>query len=154
MDEIDRMICDTVQRDGKLSSAGLARAVGLPVSTANDRLRRLEAQGVIAAWRAVLDPMRVGAGLCAFVLVDMAHDGEADAVAALRARAEVMELHHVSGAHSYLLKLRVRAMPDVQRFLADVLKPLAAVQRTETIFALETLKETSEVCVASGGTAA
>ncbi len=148
MDTIDKKICELVQRDGKASSAVLAEAVGLSLSAANERLRRLDATGVIRAWRGVLDPARVGAGLCAFVLVDMSFAGEVDAAAVLAARAEVQELHHVSGAHSYMMKVRVADMPAMQRFLTEVVKPLAAVTRTETIFALETLKETSEVAVA------
>lgn len=148
MDDIDLTICDLIQRDGRASSAQLAEAVGLSVSAANERLRRLDAAGVVAAWRGVLDPARVGAGLCGFVLVDMRFEGEREAAEALAARPEVQELHHVSGAHSYLMKLRVADMPAMQRFLTEVVKPLAAVTRTETIFALETLKETSEVAVA------
>ena len=142
MDDIDRQLCEMIQADGKSSTAALAEAVGLPLSTAADRLRRLQASGVVRGWHAALDPGLVGAPLCAFVLVDMAHAGEAEAGAALAARPEVQELHHISGAHSYLLKLRLADMAAAQRFLAEVLKPLPAVTRTETIFALETLKET------------
>jgi Lrp/AsnC family leucine-responsive transcriptional regulator len=142
MDDIDRKICRLVQQDGKVSTATLAEAVGLPLSTAADRLRRLAAAGVIRGWEARLDAARVGVPLCAFVLVDMDYEGEADAAAALAARPEVLELHHVSGAHSYLMKLRLIDMAAAQRFLAEVVKPLAAVNRTETIFALDTVKET------------
>lgn len=147
MDDIDRIICETVQRDGRASSAAIAEAAGVPTSTANDRLRRLTSTGTIKGWHAVLDEDRVGAGLACFVLIDMGHAGEEEAVQAICARAEVQELHHISGARSYLAKLRVRDMAAVQRFLADVIKPLSAVQRTETIFSLKTYKETSQVLV-------
>ena len=140
MDRIDRKICEIVQTNGKVSSAALAEAIGAPVSTTNDRLRRLDASGAIVAWRGVLDPERVGAGLCAFVFVDMAYEGEADAAASLCEAPEVLELHHISGAHSYLAKIRVADMPALQRFLTEVLKPLPAVQRTETVVALRKFK--------------
>lgn len=148
MDNIDRKICELIQSDGRLSSSALAKSIGLPVSTANDRLRRLEASGIIAGWSGLLSPEHVGAALCGFVLIDMAHDGEAEAAQALIAAPEVLELHHISGAHSYLLKARVRDMADMQRFLAEVVKPLPAVTRTETVFALDTLKETRAVRIA------
>lgn len=148
MDHVDRKICDHLQRDGRASSSDIAAAAGVPTSTAHDRVRRLTASGVISGWRAVLDPDRVGAGLACFVLIDMHYTGEEEAVAALAAQAEVQELHHISGAHSYLAKLRVPDMAAMQRFLSEVVKPLAAVARTETIFALHSIKETSEVCVA------
>lgn len=147
MDIIDRKIANLTQNDGRRSSAEIAAAVGVSVSTANDRVRRLAAKGVITAWRAVLDPRSVGAGLCCFLLVDMAYAGEEEARSALVARPEVQEMHHISGAHSYLLKVRVADTHAMQRFLQDHVKPLAAVQRTETIFVLDSVKETTEVLI-------
>ena len=151
MDTIDRKICEVIQRDGRASSAAIAEAAGVPTSTSNDRMRRLAAHGTILGWHAALDPHRVGAGLAGFVLIDMGYDGEAEAVEALCARPEVMELHHISGAHSYLLKLRLQDIDAVQSFLAEVVKPLAAVHHTETIFALKTHKETAAMLVATDG---
>ena len=148
MDSLDRKICEIVQTDGRSSSAEIAAAVGVSVSTANERVRKLAASGVVTAWRGVLDPLKVGAGLCGFALVDMAYDGEEEAKAALMRRPEVQELHHISGAHSYLMKVRVADTAAMQRFLQEVVKPLKAVQRTETIFVLETVKETTEVLIA------
>ena len=148
MDIIDRTIAKLVQRDGRASSAAIAEAAGVPTSTANDRVRRLTASGTIRGWHAELDPDRVGAGVACFVLIDMDYEGEDEAVAVLSMRPEVMELHHISGAHSYLAKLRVKDMAVLQKFLAEVAKPLDAVKNTETIIALKTHKETSEVFVA------
>lgn len=148
MDKNDRQIAEILQQDGRRSSAEIAEAVGLSVSTANERVRRLVATGVVTAWRAVLDPVRVGAGLCGFVLVDMAYDGEEEAKLVLARCPEVQEMQHISGAHSYLLKVRVADTRAMQRFLQEVVKPLRAVQRTETAFVLETVKETTEVLVA------
>ena len=148
MDGIDRKICELVQADAKRPTASIAEAVGLPLSTAADRLKRLQASGAIRGWHAALDPALLGAGLCAFVLVDMAFDGEAEAAAALASAPEVQELHHISGPHSYLMKLRLADMPALQAFLADRVKPLPAVTRTETILALDTVKETAAIAIA------
>ena len=73
----------------------------------------------------------------------MGYDGEAEACSALVAHDEVMELHHISGAHSYLMKLRTRDTASLQAFLATHVKPLPAVERTETLISLEALKESS-----------
>ncbi|MDJ0893908.1 MAG: Lrp/AsnC family transcriptional regulator [Alphaproteobacteria bacterium] len=150
MDEIDRHISDLVQRNGRASSAEIAGAVGVSVSTANERVRRLAASGVIRAWRGVLDPDRVGAGLCSFMLVDVSYEGEEAVKAALSACPEVQEMHHVSGAHSYLLKVRLTDTHALQAFLQDKVKPLNGVERTETILVLETIKETTEVLIGGG----
>ena len=63
------------------------------------------------------------------------------------ARAEVMELHHISGAHSYLMKVRTTDTAGLQRFLQTVVKPIPAVLRTETLLSLAALKETLTVPV-------
>lgn len=143
MDEIDSKICEMIQVDGRLSSAELAREVGLSLSAANERLRRLEARGVISAWRAVLNAEAVGLPLLAFMLIDMTFEGEEEAKRELAAAKEVQELHHISGAHSYLMKLRVRSTQHLQQFLSEKVKPLKAVTRSETIFVLESVKETT-----------
>jgi len=148
MDNIDRKICGIIQRDGRKSSAEIAEVVGVSVSTANERVRRLASTGVITAWRGVLDPVQAGAGLCGFILLDMAYEGEAEAIEVLEQRQEIQELHHISGAHSYLAKIRVADTAALQDFLQTIVKPLAAVQRTETIFVLDTVKETTEVVIA------
>ncbi|RYH11577.1 Lrp/AsnC family transcriptional regulator [Tropicimonas sp. IMCC6043] len=147
MDTIDRKICDLLQSSGRASSAELADAVGLSVSSANERVRRLSAQGIVTGWRAQLDPEAVGAALCALVFIDMDYTGEAEACAALIARPEVMELHHVSGPHSYLAKIRVKDSAALQRFLQEQLKPFPAVRRTETLLSLQALKESGAVAI-------
>ncbi|WP_127112649.1 Lrp/AsnC family transcriptional regulator [Shimia sediminis] len=141
MDIFDRKIANRLQRFGRLSSADLAQEVGVSVSTANERVRRMASGGEIRGWHAHLNPDAVGAGLCCFVLVDMTYDGEADACAALVTHDEVMELHHVAGAHSYMMKLRTRDTASLQAFLAEHVKPLPAVLRTETLISLDALKE-------------
>jgi Lrp/AsnC family leucine-responsive transcriptional regulator len=151
MDNIDRNICTIVQNDGRASSAEIAEAVGVSISTANERVRRLVSQGTIRGWRGQLNPKTVGAGLCAFILIDMAYEGETEACELLISRDEVMELHHISGAHSYMAKIRVKDAHALQYFLAKVLKPIGAIQKTETILSLEALKETGTMLIASMG---
>ncbi len=148
MDDTDHRIAGLLQINGRRSSAEIAEAVGLSVSSANERVRRLSGLGIIKAWRAVLDAERVGAGLCGFVLIDMSFEGEEEAKRAIAACPEVQELHHISGAHSYLMKFRVADTGKLQAFLQERIKPLKAVERTETLIVLETVKETSEVLIA------
>jgi Lrp/AsnC family leucine-responsive transcriptional regulator len=147
MDQIDRKICNILQHDARTSSTDIAAAVGLSVSSANERVKRLTTNGIIVASRAILDARQVGAGTCAFMIIDMSYDGESEAKAALSACAEVQEMHHVSGQHSYFLKVRIADTQALQNFLQDHVKPLKAITRTETIFVLQTVKETTEVLV-------
>lgn len=147
MDKIDRKIASILQKDGRTPSAEIAESVGTSVSTANERVRRLASTGKITATRAILEPASMGASLCAFILVDMDYTGESAAKAHLAQRPEVQELHHISGGHSYMVKVRVADTAAMQRFLQKELKPLKAVTHTETLIVLETAKETTELLI-------
>ncbi|MDR3514753.1 MAG: Lrp/AsnC family transcriptional regulator [Azospirillaceae bacterium] len=146
MDELDLQILRLLQSDNRRAAAELAEIVGLSVSATSDRVRRLNATGVIAANRAVVDARQVGATLCAFIFVDLEPRADERALAAaLRAVPEVLEAHHITGPHAWLLKLRVRDTAALQHLLVDQLKPLPGVLRTETIIVLDTAKETTEL---------
>jgi Lrp/AsnC family transcriptional regulator, leucine-responsive regulatory protein len=147
MDSIDKQIAGLLQSDAQLSSAQVGAATGLSVSAAGERVRRMTSSGTISAWRAVFDPASLGLNLLAFVLVDMRYQGETEAKLAIASLPEVQEIHHISGAHSYLVKIRVPDTAALQQLLQDKVKPLEAVTRTESIIVLETVKETSEVVI-------
>lgn len=147
MDEIDRKIAKIVQANGRSSSAEIAAAVGVSVSTANERVRRLTSSGIIKAWRAVLEPKKVNSNLCALILLDVGYDGEEKTMAKLASYPEIQEIHHISGAHSYMLKIRVADTAALQDFLQSNVKPLGAITATESMIVLETLKETTELCI-------
>jgi Lrp/AsnC family leucine-responsive transcriptional regulator len=148
MDRIDQKIAGLIQANSQRSNAEIARHVGVSVSTANERLRKLTASGAISAWRGVLDSQRFGAGLCAFVFVDTEYEGEDALRSALTGCPEVQELHHVSGSHSYLVKIRVADTAAMQAFLQHRLKRQPGVRKTESIIVLETVKETTEIAIA------
>ncbi len=144
MNEIDRKILDLVQSDGRVTSAMLAAATGLSVSAANDRLHRLQERGVIAGWSARVDPGAVGLDLLAFlfVLVDRTEHNAAF-LAAASALPEVLELHHVTGEWSYLLKVRVAGTKALERLITDRIKAIPGVARSMTFIALSSAKETA-----------
>lgn len=151
MDTHDLQILQLIQSDNRRSAADIGQEIGLSISAVSDRLRRLNASGAVAANRAVIDPARVGITVCAFIFVDLEpRADEALFAAALRSFPEVQEAHHITGPHSWLVKVRVRDTAALQRLLSTRLKPVQGVLRTETIIVLDTAKETSELEFASG----
>src|SRR5262245_21774263 len=143
MNDIDRIILDQLQTDGTLTYAEIGIAAGLSASAVNDRLKRLKAEGVIRRMTADIDPAAVGLSLLAFVLVAVNDPGgEGRFRDAMKAAPEVLECHHLTGEFSYLLKLRLRDTAHLEFFLMDRLKPLAGVNRTHTLIALSSVKET------------
>lgn len=149
MDTHDLQILQLIQSDNRRAAADIGQAIGLSVSAVSDRLRRLNASGVIAANRAAIDPARVGMTACAFIFVDLEpRADEALFAAALRGFPEVQEGHHITGPHSWLVKVRTRDTAALQVFLTRHLKMVPGVLRTETLIALDTAKETSELALA------
>lgn len=154
MDTHDLQILQLIQSDNRRSAAEIGHEIGLSVSAVSDRLRRLNASGAITANRAAIDPARVGITACAFIFVDLEPRADEAAFAdALRGFPEVQEAHHITGPHSWLVKVRTRDTAALQVFLTRRLKAVPGVLRTETIIALDTAKETSELAfgVPGGG---
>jgi Lrp/AsnC family transcriptional regulator, leucine-responsive regulatory protein len=143
LDETDRKLLGLLQRDGLQSMAELSKAIGVAPSTLNDRVKRLGRLGVIRGTHAQLDPHALGLGLLAFVFVGWS-DGtvEAEFLRQIGTAEQVLECHHVTGGWNYLLKVRVRDTRALEAFLGDVLKQVKGLQRTETLIALSSPKET------------
>ncbi len=146
MDEIDRKILSLIQADGRRTHADLAATVGLSVSAANDRLRKLQAGGVIRGYEARLSPAALGLDICAFVEVLIERpEQEAAFLEAVTALSEVLECHHITGDYSYLLKIRARDMTHLERLVTDSIKSVPGAVRSNTVLALSTAKETLAV---------
>ncbi len=149
MDGIDRNILVALQHDGAAGLAELAKVAGLSVSATAERIKRLEERGTIRSYRADLDPAAVGCPLLAWVFVAL-RPGVNDAKFrdSLAPHEHVLECHAVTGPWSYMLKLRVAGLADLEAFVAGDLRRRVGVERTETVLALSTVKETAMLPVA------
>jgi len=134
LDAIDRKLLSLLQQDGRMSNADLARTVRMAPSAVFERVRRLERDGVIRGYGAQLDPRALERALLAFILVRTdERTGENVAGGQLAALPEVLEVHHVAGQDSYLVKVRVKDPEALGRLLRE--------RSTMSTIALETLKE-------------
>lgn len=142
LDAKDRKILQLVQRDATLAQAVIARKVGLSTAAVSERLRKLEAAGVIRRWSAIVDAAALGAQFTAFVEVFFEHPRyEAAFLKRVLVLDEVLECHHVTGEFSLLLKLRVADMAALQELLLHQLGSHDGVRQTRTVMALSTVKE-------------
>jgi Lrp/AsnC family leucine-responsive transcriptional regulator len=143
IDDIDRQLLALLQDNDRRSLAELSAEIGAAQSTLNDRIKRLVAQGIIAGFHARIDPEPVGLNLLAFVFVAWS-DPKVEPVflKKIKASPDVLECHHVTGAWNYLMKVRVGTTRDLERFLAETVKTVSGMQRTETVIVLSSAKET------------
>ena len=143
LDRIDWLLLAELQRYGRQPNAELAERVHLSPSACLRRVQRLERDGVIAGYRAELDPDHIGLGLQAFVRVQLRqHDPQTvDAFAAfVTAWDEVVACHALTGEMDYLLQVAVRDLEHFSRFLLDRLLAQAGVADVNSSFVLRTVK--------------
>ena len=146
MDVVDVKALNHLMKSGRSTWSDLGAILGMSSQSAADRVRRLEETGVIKKYAAIVDPVRAGLTLTAFVSVRLEHPRYRTAflelVDSLKA---VQECHHVTGDYDYLLKVRCASTLVLEHLVSEQLKGLAGVARTTTIVALSTMKETTEL---------
>ena len=144
--DIDRSILEILQNNARESQADIARAVGLAPSAVLERIRKLEARGVIRGYIADIDPRALDQGMLSFVAVRSEHGPDDDSVArALAACPAVLEVHHVAGEDCFLVKVRAADTEALGRLLRERLGKISTISSTRTTIVLESVKETIEL---------
>lgn len=150
IDQFDRKILALLQADARLTNNDLSERVNLSPSQCSRRRQRLEAEGFVTGYRAVLSREKLGFGLVNMVTVtlDTHNRDNARRFADLISRLpEVQEAHALTGEMDYILKVVTRDLKSLSEFVSDVLLPHASVQKVKTAIVLETLKDTASLPV-------
>lgn len=149
IDRTDVLLLTALQRDGRASYQALGSAVGLSAPAVLQRLRKLEAQGVIVGYGVRIDPGAVGRGLAAYLRV---RPGEATDVGALvrrwRAAAGILECHRLVADGAFLLKLRPADFAELEQH-ADAARRAGC--QVEVDLVSRTAFEGRDLLVESGG---
>jgi Lrp/AsnC family leucine-responsive transcriptional regulator len=136
MDDTDRTILTLLAADSRRSLADIGAQVDLAPSSVNDRIRRLTATGALRRFTVEADPAALCLPTLAFVSVALREDADEATFRDFAATHPlVLECHHVTGAWSYLLKVRTPDTAALEGFLAD-LKATRLLARTDTVIAL------------------
>ncbi len=146
LDGLDKAILQELQANGRISNAELASRITLSPAATLVRIRRLEQQGYIRQYTALLDPEKAGYDMICFVHISLqVHQSEQIQTiqSAIQEIPEVLECYHVTGEFDYLLKVIVRHRKDLQRFIVHRLTPIPGVARIYTSLALSEIKSTT-----------
>ena len=139
LDAVDRAILSLLQDNGRLANVDLADAVNLSPSACLRRVRRLEEEGFINQYVALIDPSKVGMGTNVFVEITLSSQAE-DALdafeAAVTARPEIMSCHLMAGDFDYLLRVVIDDVADYEALHRTHLAQLPGVARLVSSFAL------------------
>lgn len=143
-DETDYQILRTLQKNAKLTTKELADAVHLTPTPVFERQKRLERNGYIKKYVAVLDPERLGKGLLIFVKVKLKQInreiGE-DFQRRIQHIPEVIECYNTSGTYDYLLKIRVADMHEYQQLVLNKLGTIESLASLESTFVMSEVKQ-------------
>lgn len=151
LDTLDLRILDQLQRDGRLTMTELGERIGLSTSPCSQRVKRLEAQGVITGYHARVKPEALGRPLLVFVEITLAQKSEQIFKAVrdeLQHMPEVLECHLISGSYDYLVKARLTGMAEYRHLLGDILQRMPVPAQSNSYVVMEEVKES---CVLASG---
>lgn len=145
LDSIDRKILELLQANSNITNAQLAQEVGLSPAPTLERVKKLETQGVIKSYHAVLDMASVGLGVTTFVMVSLKGHNKENIEKFSKAIAhipEVVECHHVTGQADFILKVVAPDIPAYQNFLLEKITNIEVVDNMQSTIILSTFKDT------------
>lgn len=148
LDNYDKTILNILQSDGRLSNRDLAEQLGLSPAPCWRRVKRLEDEGYIHSYVALVNRTKINLNVIAFVEVSMDnHHPETlkpfDEV--IQKCPEILECHSVSGQCDYLLKIVIQDMEHYGRFLNDKLLQVRGIRSINTLFSLDQPKMTRKL---------
>ena len=152
IDSFDRAILQRLQQEGRISNQDLAAAVNLSPSPCLRRVRRLEEEGVIEGYAAVISQAAVGRPTNIFAEITLSSLGEDNMnafEAAVQTIPEIVECYTVSGDRDFLLRVVVEDVTAYERLLKSTLVHLPDVANMSSTFALRQVKYTTELPLGS-----
>ncbi|WP_030726547.1 Lrp/AsnC family transcriptional regulator [Streptomyces sp. NRRL F-2890] len=143
MDATDRAIIAELERDGRLTNIQLAQRIGLTTGPCLRRVQRLEADGVIRGYRAVVDPAALGRSF--EVLLDLTLDSQASGIVehferTLTEAEEVIELRRLFGSPDYFARVAVADLVAYEAFLSGRVMTIPGVRNVTSHFTMKNLK--------------
>lgn len=143
LDHIDLKILRVLAEDGRISNSQLAQQIGLSPSPCWQRVRRLEKEGVITGYRAILDQEKLGAA--EIVMIEVVLDRHDDDIleafgSTMERMPEVLEVQLTTGEYDYLIKVAVNGTRGYEEFLRRKLYRVPGIRHTRSSFVLRSLK--------------
>jgi DNA-binding Lrp family transcriptional regulator len=144
IDSTDLQILRLLQRDAKMTIKEMAADLGLTTTPVFERVRKMEREGLIKGYRAVLDKKKLGLGLTVFCNISLKqHEVQAleKFEREIRNLPEVMECYHIGGMYDYLAKVVVPDMEAYQVFITRKLAAMDNIGKVQSAFVMSEIKE-------------
>lgn len=154
LDTFDRQILALLQEDGRIPVTTIAERISLTPTPCSRRIKRLEDEGYIVGYRAVLNPAKVGQRIEAFVQVNLTAHSDANIARFHKAVAEtpaIIACRAVTGEADYLLHVLAEDMEHLSQVVLKTLVRIEGVRDVKSVLVLETVKLSASIPLASGG---
>jgi Lrp/AsnC family transcriptional regulator, leucine-responsive regulatory protein len=143
LDTTDQAILQHLQENALLTTKELSSRLNLSYTPVYERVRRLEKEGVIKKYVALVNREKIGKNLIAFCNISLKEHSRANGekfVKAVLSFEEVVECYNISGGYDFMLKVVVNGMPEYQQFLMNKLGTLDSIGNTHSIFVMSEIK--------------
>jgi len=144
LDSYDIRLLEVLRNEGRIPVTELAKRVGLSKTPCQIRMKRLQKEGYIRSFRAVLDPSKLNLEQVAFVEIKLSDTTEKALEAfnrAVQAISQIEQCHMIAGSFDYLLKIRTRDMATYRKVLGEKISNLPHVASSSTHVSMQTVKD-------------
>jgi len=145
LDGLDKKILRWLQRKGKVYGAKMARDLAVPESTVYDRIKKLQCHGYIRNYIALIDPEKVGMGTVAFLRIFVELNKVNSVANELSKFEEVSEVYAVAGDFKILIKVRVKSLGDLDKFIEENISALEGISNYYPVITLRKYKDDPRV---------
>ncbi|WP_407931603.1 Lrp/AsnC family transcriptional regulator, partial [Ignavibacterium album] len=148
IDSIDKQILTILQQDAQITNVELSRKIGISPPAMLERVKRLEKNGIIKRYVAIIDPSKVSKGIFALVSVSLSAHQLASIdqfTKQINKLDEVLECYHVAGEEDFILKIAVSSIEEYENFILNKLIKLNGVSKVNTKFVLSTVKYNTKI---------
>ncbi len=120
LDKTGWKLLQTLQKEGRIAYRELGKAIGLSTPAVSERVRKMEEAGIITGYRAVLDLEKLGRGITAFVSIQTTPDKYEPLIDFMENSPVVLEGHYITGQASFIIKIAVASIKEMERFINQV----------------------------------
>ena len=144
IDKTDKKILEILQRNAKITNAKLSEEIGLSPAPTLERVRKLEAKGIISGYNAKLDMSKIGLGVSTFVMVTLKEQNKKNLVSFLDKIKDVdnvIECHHITGSADFILKVVSENIESYQELMLETVSEIEVTDSLQSMVILSTFKD-------------
>lgn len=146
MDTKDIQIINLLQHNGKMSYSDIGKQIDLSISAVKERVKKLIKDKALTQNVYLVNPQAIDLDICAFIKILMPiPEEESNFIKQIDLIQEIQECHCITGEYSYLLKIRAKNTKALEKIIAEKIKSIKGVVKTNTIIALTTSKEITQL---------